>query len=109
MKKILIVLSLCLAVRSQAATGVAAVAGTAAGSQVSGTVKLEDTGDGLKLSAELSGLTPGDHGFHIHEFGLCGDSGKAAGSHYNPNKTAHGDVVKAGVKHAHAGDMGNIK
>jgi Cu-Zn family superoxide dismutase len=109
MMKLSALLLVSLAVRSHAATGFAMITGTTPSSPVYGTVKLEDTGAGLKITAELSGLTPGDHGFHIHEFGLCSEAGKAAGSHYNPNKTAHGDAVKSGVKHAHAGDMGNAK
>src|SRR5437879_5897501 len=93
---------------ARAATGAAKISGTAAGSTVSGTVKLEDTGAGLKVLAELSGVPAGDHGFHIHEFGSCDDAAKAAGSHYNPEKTPHGSIMKDGHKKAHEGDMGNI-
>ena len=58
-------------------------------------------------SAHIEGLTPGKHGFHIHEWGDCGSKdGSAAGGHFNP----------AGVPHAapdaaqrHAGDLGNIE
>ncbi|MBI3551573.1 MAG: superoxide dismutase family protein [Elusimicrobia bacterium] len=97
-----------LSCSAQAATGAAKLSATAAGSSLAGMVKLEDTSAGLKVTAELTGVPAGDHGFHIHEFGSCDDAGKAAGSHYNPNKTHHGMVVKDGVKKAHAGDMGNI-
>jgi len=93
---------------ASAATGMAKIKGTADGSTIDGTVKFEDTPKGLKVTAEFTGLPPGDHGFHIHENGLCDDAGKAAGSHYNPVKTPHGDVVKDGIHKAHAGDMGNI-
>ena len=93
---------------SWAAMGVANVQGTAAGSAIKGTVKFEDTAGGLKVSAQLTGVPPGPHAFHIHEFGSCDEMGKAAGSHYNPLKSPHGDVVKAGIHHAHAGDLGNI-
>ena len=34
--------------------------------------------------------------------------GKAAGSHYNPMGAPHGQVLKDGMQHAHAGDLGNI-
>lgn len=91
-----------------AAMGVANVQGTAPGSSIGGTVKFEDTAAGLKVSAQLTGVPPGEHAFHIHEFGSCDDMGKAAGSHYNPLKSPHGDVVKSGIHHAHAGDLGNI-
>ncbi|MBI3564789.1 MAG: superoxide dismutase family protein [Elusimicrobia bacterium] len=60
------------------------------------------------MSAVLHGLTPGEHGFHIHEFGSCEDSAKAAGGHFNPKKHEHGQALKDGVAKTHAGDLGNI-
>ena len=36
------------------------------------------------------GLTPGLHGFHIHEIGDLSDDCKAAGGHYNPMEMNHG-------------------
>ena len=97
-----------LAVRGWAATGTAEVKGTAPASLILGTVKFKDTDAGLKVSAALKGVPPGQHAFHIHEFGSCEDTGKAAGSHYNPTSAPHGQVLKDGVQHAHAGDLGNI-
>jgi superoxide dismutase, Cu-Zn family len=97
-----------LSARAWAATGIAEVRGTASGSSVAGTVRFEDTPPGLKVSASLTGVPAGLHAFHIHEFGSCADSGKAAGSHYNPLSAPHGEVMKAGMQHAHAGDLGNI-
>jgi Cu-Zn family superoxide dismutase len=91
-----------------AATGVAVIKGTKEGSSVSGKVFLTDTTEGLKVSADLKGVLPGKHGFHIHENGACGDEGKAAGGHYNPDKVSHGFLPKDGLSHAHAGDLGNI-
>jgi len=88
--------------------GTTKIAGTKAGSMVSGTVKLEDMKEGLKISADLMGVPPGQHAFHIHEFGSCEDEGKAAGSHYNPSGHPHGDAIKMGIKKTHAGDFGNI-
>ena len=93
---------------ASAETGAAVIKGTIEGAALTGMVALQDTPDGLQVTAKLRGLPPGQHGFHIHEFGDCGDLGKAAGSHYNPLHAGHGDVMKAGMKHAHAGDMGNI-
>jgi Cu-Zn family superoxide dismutase len=57
-----------------------------------GTVTLTDTPQGLKLAPALSGLTPGNHGFHVHEKPECAvgqkdgkpASGFAAGGHYDP-------------------------
>lgn len=107
MKIFLAVVMLC-AVSANAEVAKAVIKGTAADSKVEGWATLEDTKDGLKVVAQISGLAPGQHGFHIHEFGDCSDSGKAAGAHYNPRGIQHGDVLKNGIKKAHAGDMGNI-
>ena len=57
-----------------------------------GTVTLTDTPQGLKLAPALSGLMPGNHGFHIHEKPECAAGlkdgkpapGLAAGGHYDP-------------------------
>src|SRR5690242_13206925 len=97
-----------VAARSWAATGTADLKGTAVNSPIKGTVKLQDSAEGLKISAQLVGVPPGQHGFHIHEFGDCAEMGKAAGGHYNPMSAPHGNVVKDGTAHAHVGDMGNI-
>lgn len=61
----------------------------------------------VKIEGELTGLTPGEHGFHVHEHGDCGgDKAAAAGGHFNPTKSNHGSPVAA--QH-HAGDLGNIR
>jgi len=40
------------------------------GSGVSGLVKFSQVeGENVKIHAEITGLTPGLHGFHIHQFG----------------------------------------
>ena len=75
-----------------------------------GEVVLTDSAEGLKVNANLSGVpNPGKHGFHIHEFGSCQDSGKGAGSHFNPMQVQHGNLSHDGAEHAHMGDMGNIE
>lgn len=63
--------------------------------EVVGTVHLEDTDDGLLLMPGLSGLEPGAHGFHVHEYPLCDPEEKdgervaagTAGGHYDPEGT----------------------
>ena len=82
---------------------------TKAGSTVSGIVRLEEVLEGVKVSADVKGILPGKYGFHIHENGSCGDEGKAAGGHFNPDSVSHGLLTKDGFAHAHAGDMGNIE
>ncbi|MFN0117724.1 MAG: superoxide dismutase family protein [Elusimicrobiota bacterium] len=91
-----------------AKTGVANMIGTSPESKVTGSIKFEETKQGLKIEALIQNVPTGDKGFHIHEFGDCGDLGKKAGGHYNPQNHAHGNAIKNGVHKAHAGDLGNI-
>ena len=73
------------------------------GNKVSGTVNFVQSGDKLTVLAEVSGLTPGLHGFHIHEKGDCSaPDGTSAGGHFNPTGAPHGSPEHA--QH-HAGDM----
>src|SRR2546423_5114726 len=56
-----------------------------AGNKVSGTVTFTPVADGVQVHADLAGLTPGKHGFHIHEFGDCSAAdASSAGAHFNP-------------------------
>jgi len=76
------------------------------GSEARGVVTFTQTEAGVNVVADLTGLEPGGHGFHIHEFGDCSASdGTSAGGHFNPEGTAHGapsDSVR------HIGDLGNV-
>jgi Cu-Zn family superoxide dismutase len=55
----------------------------------------------------MTGLTPGKHGFHIHEFGdITSDDGSSAGGHFNPLNMPHSMPTS---EKRHAGDMGNIE
>jgi len=77
-----------------------------ASSGVSGTVTFTRVDGGVKIAAQLSGLTPGAHGFHVHEFGDCSvPDGSSAGGHFNPVGEPHAGPPDA---HRHAGDMGNV-
>lgn len=76
------------------------------GNNVSGTVTFEKVDGGIKVTADVTGLTPGKHGFHIHEYGDCSAAdGKSAGGHFNPDNNKHGGPKD---KDRHEGDMGNI-
>lgn len=76
------------------------------GSSVEGTVSFEQTADGVRVIAHVSGLTPGKHGFHIHQYGDCSAlDGKSAGGHFNPEGTKHGGPDAA---ERHVGDLGNL-
>jgi Cu-Zn family superoxide dismutase len=76
------------------------------GSTVTGTVTFTKESAGVRVVADLTGLTPGTHGFHIHEFGDCSAPDAAsAGGHFNPGHAPHaGPDADA----RHAGDLGNI-
>jgi Cu-Zn family superoxide dismutase len=77
------------------------------GSEVGGTIALRQEKGYVQLTGEVQGLTPGKHGFHIHEFGdMRSTDGMATGGHYNPHKTPHGGLHS---KERHAGDFGNIE
>ncbi len=91
-----------------AATGMAQIRGTTAGSPVTGTATLTDTPSGLHVSISVAHVAPGKHGLHIHEGSACGDAGKAAGGHFNPDGVPHGFLPTDGFTKAHAGDFGNI-
>jgi len=78
-----------------------------AGNKVSGTVTFVAAADGVKIHAEIAGLTPGKHGFHIHEFGDCSAAdASSAGGHFNPTNQPHAGPDTAA---RHEGDMGNVE
>jgi Cu-Zn family superoxide dismutase len=88
------------------ATRAVAVLTPLGGSGVSGTVTFTRVEGGVKVSAHLSGLGEGAHGFHIHEFGDCSAAdGTSAGGHFNPTAQPHGAPTAAA---RHTGDMGNV-
>ena len=92
---------------AQETTKAIAVLHPASGSKVTGTVTFTKSGDTVQVVADITGLTPGKHAFHIHEFGDCSAPDAAsAGSHYNPTKKPHGAPDSA--EH-HVGDFGNLE
>ena len=83
-----------------------AVLNSASGSKVTGTVTFTQTGDSVQVVADITGLTPGKHAFHVHEFGDCSAPDAAsAGTHFNPTQKPHG--APDAPEH-HVGDMGNL-
>jgi Cu-Zn family superoxide dismutase len=88
-------------------TKAVAVVNPLSASGVSGVVTFAKAEGGVKVTVKVSGLKPGSHGFHIHEFGDCtAADGTSAGGHFNPTGDPH-----AGPKEAkrHEGDMGNLE
>lgn len=73
---------------------------------VLGRATLTETKEGVRIAGEASSLPPGEHGFHVHETGVCEGPGfKSAGGHFNPSDNAHGGDNGAD---RHVGDLGNI-
>src|SRR5690348_14350743 len=57
------------------------------------------------VTVKLIGLTPGNHGFHVHEFGDNTNGCITAGGHYNPNNHPH---ASPSDEKRHVGDLGNL-
>ncbi|MFO7445450.1 MAG: superoxide dismutase family protein [Ignavibacteriaceae bacterium] len=76
-------------------------------SNVKGIVTFTREDNVIKVSAEISGLKPGKHGFHIHEFGDCSaPDASSAGGHFNPVGNQHAGPTS---QNRHTGDLGNIE
>ena len=77
------------------------------GNTVQGTVHFEKDMGEMHVQVHVTGLTPGKHGFHIHETGDCSaPDASSAGGHFNPDAKPHG-APNAGEHHA--GDLGNVE
>lgn len=74
---------------------------------IAGTVTFTQVGESkIRVVADITGLTPGKHGFHIHQNGDCGSpDGSTAGPHFNPGGHKHGAPTD---KERHEGDLGNL-
>lgn len=76
------------------------------GNAVQGKVTFREEEGKVLVTASVSGLTPGAHGFHIHEKGDCSAAdASSAGGHFNPSAQAHG---RRGQPAHHAGDSDNL-
>lgn len=117
--KITTMLSLAILASLSAAPAHAQAAGPAQGAggvevaiidpqgQTLGIARLEQTAAGVLISLTASGITEGEHAFHVHEKGLCDAAGgfASAGGHFAPGGTSHGF---RDAKGHHAGDMPNL-
>lgn len=73
-----------------------------------GEARFQQTPTGLVIDVEVKGLTPGWHGMHIHEKGLCEAPGfTSAGAHvqHGDAPREHGYLTMSGGE---AGDLPNI-
>jgi Cu-Zn family superoxide dismutase len=76
-------------------------------SGVTGVVQFTQDSGGVHVHAEIAGLQPGAHGFHVHEKGDLSKSDlTSAGGHFNPEGHHHAD---RSASDRHAGDLGNIE
>ncbi len=107
MKKSILIpgcLSLVFAASQLAAEEVSISLLSADGPSPIGSISLSDSAYGLVLTPNLKQLTPGVHGFHVHQNGSCDTSSKngktvlggAAGGHFDPDGSG---------KHGYPGQM----
>ena len=90
-------------------TGVMAFAqlSPASGSNATGSVTFEETNDGVRITVQATGISPGKHALHLHENGDCSaPDATSAGGHWNPTNMPHG---KRGSGQFHKGDIDNVE
>ena len=76
------------------------------GNNVTGTITFTEERGGVRVVADVRGLSPGSHGFHVHDKGDCSaPDAQSAGGHFNPDGAPHAGPDAA---QRHAGDLGNI-
>jgi len=84
-----------------------AVIQATAGNDTSGYVLFEKTAEGVTVSGKIMNLSPGKHGFHVHQYGdLRKKDGTSAAGHFDPMDKPHGGPDD---KLRHVGDLGNIE
>ena len=111
MKKIILSLGIACALatlaQGQEVTKATCKLESKSGSKVTGTITFTKSGNEVHVTGEVTGLTPGKHGFHLHEKGDCSAPDAAsAGAHFNPGQHKHGGPT---ATERHEGDLGNIE
>jgi Cu-Zn family superoxide dismutase len=72
-----------------------------------GTATIRQADGGIRIDVQVSQLSPGTHGIHVHTVGKCeGPAFTSAGGHLNPTSKKHG---KDNPEGPHAGDLLNIQ
>jgi Cu-Zn family superoxide dismutase len=96
-------LSACAGLGGKTPTTAEAQLAPTKGGKAAGSVRFVDVDGGVRVEAIVSGLTPGGHGFHVHEKGDCSaPDAMSAGGHFNPTGKPHAHPDKAD---RHLGDM----
>lgn len=70
---------------------------------ITGEVRFSESGDFVRIEAEIRGLDDGLYGFHIHSGTDCDERG----GHYDPTGMPHGSPDEPVVLR-HVGDLGNL-
>jgi Cu-Zn family superoxide dismutase len=81
------------------------------GKGISGTAEFAEraqgTGTMVEITLQVSGLTPGRHGVHLHAVGKCEPDFAAAGGHFDPGPASNTDPD---ANHPyHMGDVPNLE
>jgi Cu-Zn family superoxide dismutase len=88
---------------SPAQPGALATLAPTQGNTANGTVRFSKLDDKVVVEVNLKDLTPGLHGFHVHDKGDCSaPDGSSAGGHFNPTGAQHGSPTSAAH---HLGDL----
>ena len=92
-----------VAAQDAPAAGAATAVMRDASGRTVGTAAFGEVAGGVRLTLQVSGLTPGRHGIHVHAVGQCEPAAfTSAGPHFNPEVKQHGLSNAAGP---HAGDL----
>ncbi|MFH4980216.1 hypothetical protein AB6A40_006925 [Gnathostoma spinigerum] len=70
-----------------------------------GVLNLVEAYGKVNIKGNIANLTPGYHGFHVHEKGDIGNGCLNAAGHFNPFNQNHGAPSDL---RRHAGDLGNL-
>ena len=70
-----------------------------------GSATLFQQNDGVRIRVASQSIPAGEHGFHVHETGVCEPPFTSAGGHFNPAMRKHGLQNPEGP---HAGDLVNL-
>ncbi len=83
--------------------------------EVLGQATFKQMGMGVQVTVTVSGLKPGQHGMHIHEYGRCTPGIDpavnkvvpfgGAGGHFDPGMSHNHDNPTADDKYGHGGDL----